>query len=332
VCRSRTLTGRAVIGAARQSRIVFGAVTQVRVTAAVDKVGPRVSRTGTDGAAVRAPGESTVPAGAVSRGKILVVLPTLGDRIDSLEETLESVAVQRADVDLTLAVILPDEAHKARALATRFGAVVLHDPRRGISEAINVGVRAATDEQYYAWIGDDDLFRYGGLRTLRDLLDRDPTAVVAYGGCDYIDAQGRTIGTSRAGRAAQWLLPWGPDLIPHPGSMIRLDALRAIGLFDTSLKYTMDLDAFLSLRAHGPFLSTRSSVSAFRWHPDSLTVANRTGASREAREVKARHLPRRLRPVSPVWQMPVSWAAAVAAGAVSRRARRLATETTREKS
>ena len=39
--------------------------------------------------------------------------------------------------------------------------------------------------------------------------------------------------------------------------MIRLDALRAIGLFDTSLKYTMDLDAFLSLRAHGRFLSTR---------------------------------------------------------------------------
>ena len=128
-----------------------------------------------------------------------------------------------------------------------------------------------------------------------------------------------------------WLLPWGPDLIPHPGSIIRLDALRAIGLFDPSLKYAMDLDAFLSLRAHGRFLSTRTSVSAFRWHPDSLTVANREGSSREAREVKARHLPGWLRPVSPVWSIPVAWAAALAAGAVSRRARRLAGETTREK-
>jgi hypothetical protein len=93
----------------------------------------------------------------------------------------------------------------------------------------------------------------------------------------------------------------------------------------------MDLDAFLSLRVRGRFLFTGASVSAFRWHPDSLTVANRREASREARAVKARHLPGWLRPISPLWQMPVSWAAAVAAGAVSRRARRLTAETTREK-
>ena len=291
-----------------------------------------MSRTGTDGTAVVGPEESAVRTGAVKRGKILVVLPTLGDRIDSLEETLETVAQQRTEVDLTLVVILPERATQARDLAARFGAVVLHDPGQGISEAINVGVRAATDEAYYAWIGDDDLFREGGLRILRDLLDADPSAVVAYGGCDYVDPQGRTIGGSRAGRAALWLLPWGPDLIPHPGSIIRLEALRAIGLFDPSLRYAMDLDAFLSLRSHGRFLSTRKSVSAFRWHPDSLTVANRQGSSREAREVKTRHLPAWLRPVSPVWSIPVAWAAAVAASAVSRRARRLAGETTREKS
>jgi len=289
-----------------------------------------VSRAGTDGASVVASDDSAVQGEAVARGKVLVVLPTLGDRVDSLEETLETVGRQRAEVDLTLVVVIPDGADAARDLATRCGAVVVHDPGRGISEAINVGVRAAVDEEYYAWIGDDDLFRDGGLRTLRDLLDADPAAVVAYGGCDYVDAEGRTIGTSRAGRAAQWLLPWGPDLIPHPGSMIRLTALRAIGLFDPALKYAMDLDAFLSLRRHGRFLCTRASVSAFRWHPDSLTVANREGSSREARQVKARHLPRWLRPVSPVWSLPVAWAAGVAAGAVSRRARRLARETTKE--
>ena len=313
----------------RGGRVHFGAATPAcrRVSSRrVDKVWSRVSRTGTDGAVVGRPGESEV-----TRGKILVVLPTLGDRIESLEETLGTIALQRAQVDLTLVVVLP-EAARGR---TRPGGDVRRGrsskiPRRGISEAINVGVRAATDEEYYAWIGDDDLFRDGGLRTLRDLLDADPGAVVAYGGCDYVDAQGRTIGTSRAGRAAQWLLPWGPDLIPHPGSIIRLDALRAIGLFDPALKYAMDLDAFLSLRRHGRFLSTRASVSAFRWHPDSLTVANREGSSREAREVKTRHLPGWLRPISPAWSVPVAWAAAIAAGAVSRRARRLATETTRE--
>jgi len=113
--------------------------------------------------------------------------------------------------------------------------------------------------------------------------------------------------------------------------MIRLDALRAVGLFDTSLKYAMDLDAFLSLRAHGRFTSTRKPVSGFRWHPDSLTVANRAGSTAEARAVKVRHLPEWLRPFSLLWNVPVAWAASVAAVSVTRHARRIASGTTKEK-
>ena len=262
----------------------------------------------------------------LSSGKVLVVVPTLGDRIDHLRETLLTVEAAREDVELSLVVVLPAEATEARALAESAGARIVEDPRHGISEAINAGIGVASDEQYYAWIGDDDLFRPGGLKVLRLLLESHPRAVVAYGACEYIDPAGRVIGTSRAGRAAQWLLPWGPDLIPHPGSMIRLDALREVGLFDTKLKYAMDLDVFLKLRSHGPFISTRRPVSAFRWHPDSLTVANRRASSNEAEQVKMRHLPRLVRPISPLWHVPVKWAAAVAARHVSKRARRLAAE------
>ncbi len=260
----------------------------------------------------------------MSAGKILVVLPTLGDRLETLQETLLTIDEQRADVDLTLALVLPATATAAAALGRAHGAVVVEDPRRGISVAINAGIAAATDEAFYAWMGDDDLYRPHGLVTLRGLLDRAPDAVLAYGGCDYIDPEGRVIGTSKAGRAAQWLLPWGPDLIPHPGTMIRLDALRAIGCFDEHLKYAMDLDAFLTLRSRGRFVFTTQSVSAFRWHPDSLTVANRAASSAESEAVKTRHLPGYLRPVEPLWRVPVRWASSVAARSVSSRARNLA--------
>jgi len=260
----------------------------------------------------------------VTAGKILVVLPTLGDRLGHLRETLAAIDEQRADVELTLVVVLPAGADEARGLAEAHGAVVVTDPRRGISEAINAGIDAATDETYYAWMGDDDLYRPGGLRVLRGLLERSPGAVLAYGACEYIDPEGRVIGTSAAGRLAQFLLPWGPCLIPHPGSMIRLDAMRSVGLFDPALRYAMDLDLFLRLRREGRFVCTRSRVSAFRWHPDSLTVSNRQGSSDEAALVKARHLPGWLRPVSPLWLEPVKVAAAVAARGVSRRARALA--------
>ncbi len=260
----------------------------------------------------------------MTAGTVLVVLPTLGDRLDTLRQTLASVDRQRLDVALTLALVVPSSATDAVELGLEHGAVVVPDPGAGISAAINAGIAAAGDERYYAWIGDDDLFRPGGLRTLRDLLDGDPNAVLAYGGCDYIDANGRVIGTSRAGRAARWLLPWGPDLIPHPGTMIRLDELRSVGCFDADLRYAMDLDVFLSLRGRGRFASTRTTVSAFRWHPDSLTVANRAASSAESESVKTRHLPAYLRPAEPLWRVPVRWASARAAREVSRRALRLA--------
>jgi hypothetical protein len=96
--------------------------------------------------------------------------------------------------------------------------------------------------------------------------------------------------------------------------------MHAVGLFDEDLEYAMDLDLFLKLRRHGSFVSTRQSVSAFRWHPDSITVANRSASTAEARRVKTLHLPRLLRPLSPAWEVPVAWAAGYAARSVSRRA------------
>lgn len=257
----------------------------------------------------------------MSTAKILVILPTLGERMDSLAETLDAIDAQRADVELALVVVAPASATAARLLASAHGAVIVDDPKTGISAAINRGLAARTDEEYYAWIGDDDLFRPRGLLTLRRLLESHPEAVLSYGGCEYIDPAGKVLAVSNAGVLARFLLPWGPDLIPHPGTMIRLDALEAIGGFDVSLKYAMDLDAFLKLRSHGRFVSTRLPVSAFRWHPDSLTVANRLNSSLESEAVKTRHLSPVLKPISPVWNLPVRWASSFAARRVSSRAR-----------
>jgi GT2 family glycosyltransferase len=256
----------------------------------------------------------------VGEADVLVVLPTLGDRLALLEETLDSVDAQRVTTRLRLVVVLPAGAGEARALAETHGATLVEDPGLGISHAINLGVAAQDGERYYAWIGDDDLFRHGGLRTLQDLLESRSDAVLAFGACDYVDLEGRLLFTNRAGRLARWLLPWGPDLIPHPGSLIRIDAMRRVGLFDEGLKYAMDLDLFLKLRREGGFVATRTAVSAFRWHVASLTVASRRKSSAEAELVKRRHLPRTLRPLSPTWNVPVRMAAAYAARSVSRRA------------
>lgn len=259
----------------------------------------------------------------VAMDKILVVLPSLGDRIESLEETLQTVAEQRKTVELSIALVLPDSATEARALGRKYGANIVNDPRAGLSAAINVGIQSRVDETLYAWIGDDDLFRANGLATLLALFKTKDDVVVAYGGCEYIDPDGNVIATSAAGKAAQLILGWGPDLIPHPGSLISLNALQAVGNFDTSLSYAMDLDVFLKLRRVGKFTSTKQVVSAFRWHPDSLTVSNRLASSLESEMVKRNHLHPFLKPVSYIWTYPLRWAASVASSALNKRAKAL---------
>jgi len=253
--------------------------------------------------------------------RVLVVLPTMGQRQVFLEQALQSVSEQG---DLARCVVVSPASTEVTNLAKKYGADWREDPGTGIAAAVNVGLAARNGEEFYAWMGDDDLFRPGALTTLTSLLDATPSAVLASGVCEYILDSGVVLAVNQAGALGRFLLPWGPDLIPHPGTVVRLDDLEAIGGFDESLRFTLDLDAFLKLRTRGKFVFAKTAVSAFRWHPGSLTVSDRRGSTREAMKVKVRHLPRPLRPIAWVWNYPVAWASAVAAWVLVRRARVLA--------
>jgi glycosyltransferase involved in cell wall biosynthesis len=258
-----------------------------------------------------------------ARPTVLVVVPTLGERPDTLAESLASVRAQQG-VDTRLVVVVPVDAAESRAIAGEHGATVVDDPKRGLSAAVNAGIAARDGEGYYAWLGDDDLLSPGGLLRLARMLDDDPSAVVAYGACTYIDDQGRTVTVSRAGDLASRILGWGPDLVPQPASLTRLEALVAAGEYDETLRFAMDLDMFLRLKRRGAFLSTKEETAAFRWHADSLTVANRGLSLAESEKVKRRYLPPRVRPLSPLWDVPVRVATRVAARQVNARARKVA--------
>ena len=248
---------------------------------------------------------------------ILVVLPTLGQRMPFLARALESVRAQSQEVHLV--VVVPSTAIEARKLAESFGATVVDDPGRGMATAINAGLRASTGQRYYMWLGDDDAYMAGGLAELSSLLDDSPRTVVAYGGCQYVNEDGEVVWVSRAGRLARWILPFGPNLIPHPAAMIRLDALQAVGGYREDLSMAMDLDVFLTLRKKGEFRSSKKLVSSFGWHRASLTVANRNASASEARQVKRSHLSPWIRGIEPLWEYPVQWLSRIAARSINHR-------------
>ena len=255
--------------------------------------------------------------------RVLVVMPTLGERVEGLARAVDSV-VSQTGVETRLVIVAPEGSSVAKEAAARVGASFVPDPKRGLSAAVNAGLAAQEGEDYYAWLNDDDYFVPGGLQHLAAMLETRPDAVVAFGGCVYVDADDRRIGVSAAGDLAHRIQPWGPNLVPQPAALTRLDAMNRAGVYDEQLKFAMDLDMFLRLRPLGPFVSTREEIAAFQWHADSLTVGGRRASVTEAQRVKRRYLPRRVRPFAPVWDLPVRWATYAAGVQVGRRATRLA--------
>jgi GT2 family glycosyltransferase len=256
--------------------------------------------------------------------RLLVVIPTLGKRTDYFAHALESCRELGQHIPLRVCVVAPSDAVEARIQANNSGATVIDDPGTGMADAVNAALSTITTEEFYVWLGDDDALVAEGVVALVGVLDLDLSCVVAFGGCNYVDNQGRSIMTTRASRFVRFLLPWGPNFIPHPGTVIRVSALREVGGFTPGLSYALDLDVFLRLRRLGTLRPVPVIASRFRWHHESLTVASRGRSGVEALRVKTSHLPKWLRPLSGLWNWPILWLSFLAARVVSAKAIRLA--------
>jgi GT2 family glycosyltransferase len=256
--------------------------------------------------------------------RVLLVVPTLGSRVNYLAQTLASIADQGVRADIVL--VAPDAASDARALAHGAGARWMPDPG-SLPAAINLGIStAAPGIEYVTWLGDDDLLTPGSLVSTTAALDSNPKAVLAYGACRYIDAQGRELWESSAGTMAQHVLPWGPQLIPQPGMLVRKSAWIAVGGVDETFRFAFDLDLLLKLRLQGKFVALPEIVSCFRWHADSLTVSDRTTNLDESQRAKRRYLTPGQQRWKWIWEKPVRGATRLAAWEVQRRARKVSVQ------
>jgi len=79
----------------------------------------------------------------------------------------------------------------------------------------------------------------------------------------------------------------------------------------------------LKLKKIGKLKFLNATLSRFRWHPDSLSVGGRAKSVEEASAVRVSHLPYFLKPISALWEYPVSRATLLAGKRVSARAKRL---------
>ena len=250
--------------------------------------------------------------------RVLIIIATLGRRPEYLEQTIESIRSQPVSVDLVL--VAPTESGHIQEISTRYGIPLLPDPG-SLPMAINRGSEALkSHHEYINWLNDDDFLEPNSLPLVVNTLDSNPQAVVAFGYCRYVDAQGQELWLSKAGNLAPKILNWGPDLIPQPGMLVRSSAWAEVGGVDPSFDLAFDLDLLLKLKKLGTLVSVGHVVSNFRWHPDSLTVDDRAKNLKESERAKRASLPRALRPVSRVWDLPVRVAIKIAANRIGRTA------------
>ena len=224
-------------------------------------------------------------------GSALYVVPTLGERPDYLASTLDSLAAAgaRGRVSLQVVLVAPPTATHLRPFAERRGVELTWQSGVGLSNAINDGWRAhGGPHDFWGWLGDDDELTPQGPTVAVNYLRSHPRSAMVYGWCDYIDADGNVRFRARPSVLARWLLRWGPDLVPQPGSLARASAVRAAGSLDESLRYAMDLDLFLRLADVGRIGYVRAVLARFRWHEGSTTVGSPAASDAEARFVRSR--------------------------------------------
>lgn len=162
----------------------------------------------------------------------------------------------------------------------------------------NLGVEAAT-AAHACTLHQDDVWLADRFEHFEESLARHPDAVLYLKPSLIIDADGKTLG--------KWSLPLSEgktdstalrdalliqNFIAIPAPIFRREAYLDAGGLDETLWYTPDWDLWLKLAARGPVSCDARPGTAFRVHPDSLTMrGDRVEFAQQLSIVLERHLP-----------------------------------------
>ena len=175
----------------------------------------------------------------------------------------ETVAIVRAMRDARLRLMINDSA--------------------GVSAARNLGARHANGE-WLLFLDADDRLRPGAAAALLAAARGAPRAVLVYGDYNTIDSQGRQIGRrellkGRRKPSGDVLarLAAGNFIVNGGIALARAEAFRAIGGFDTSLRYCEDWHCWCRLAAIGEFEFAPKLLLDYRLHTaNTMNAAVRT--------------------------------------------------------
>lgn len=186
-----------------------------------------------------------------------------------------------------------DSTDGTRALLPR-SSRVFSLPPRGISAAMNTGIKHARGEYLYFLHSDDSLYDPTVLQQVHDFLLTHRALDWAYGRIHETNGK-KTIGYPPRLSIFQG---YHPNLlkfynyIPHQGSFVKKSVFDQFGTFDEKLKSMMDPEFWLRIapRTHWGYMPI--VVANYLIHPSSQSEnpAHRAGNTREYEAVQRKYL------------------------------------------
>lgn len=165
---------------------------------------------------------------------------TILDTLKSLEQqtygNIEYIIIDGASKDNTLDVIKQSCTHVT---------TVISEPDKGIYDALNKGIQAATGD-IVGFLHSDDLFAYPD--AVKDIVEqlKNSDCGALYGDLQYVskDDTDNVIRLWKSGSYSKAKLKngWMP---PHPTFYMKRELYQKFGLFDLSFKIAADYDSLL---------------------------------------------------------------------------------------
>jgi glycosyltransferase involved in cell wall biosynthesis len=167
----------------------------------------------------------------------------------------------------------------------------ISDPRVSVERnAHNLGPEgnwnkalAAARGKYIKLFHQDDLLLPDCLARQVEALENHPQAVLAFCRRDIIGAQGKKLLSRGAGwpegavsqaQVVRRCARQGSNVVGEPSAvLLRADVVAAVGGFDASIAYLVDLDYWVRMMAHGPGWYSDAALAAFRVSPRQWSAA-----------------------------------------------------------
>jgi GT2 family glycosyltransferase len=188
-------------------------------------------------------------------------------RDQAYDGTVEHVVVDGGSTDGTLEIL-------RSAPGVRF----ISEPDRGLSDAVNKGIRLAEGE-IVGWLNADDVYLPGALEAVGRALASAPEARWATGPCLIMDDDGNEIRKAVTAYKTFFLRHYSYSLhlvqnfVSCPSTFVRRSAFDRVGLLDERFGYSMDYDLWLRLgRLSSPVVLDKT-LAGFRMAPGSLSMS-----------------------------------------------------------